>query len=448
MFRIPHLIGAACAIALVAAPAASAGTIAYDGDTLVVTAGSGEQNFVTFGGEQAGRISISDSGAEHSYPGDRCERLDVGYPIHCDAPARVVADFGDADDTIVVDHMVAAGTAVQIAAGPGRDSVKAIGANTRLTADGGAGDDTLRSEGGGDVLRGGAGVDELLGNGGADVLEGGDGDDRLTGDACETPAGDVLDGGAGYDVLTDWGQCGPVLDPRPVTVTVDGVADDGRPGEGDDVRDIDSLELFVPATVVGTDEADSVSVFAPADGGRSTIDGRGGDDTLTAGSGSETIAGGAGDDRVEGGWGHDTLTGGPGRDVIYGDATSAQCGGSGQSCTLPFGNDVIDARDGEADQVDCGAGQDKVTADRVDTVAANCETVDGGAVTPPGTKTARKKCTVPKVAGLKVRTAKRRIAKAGCRAVLRGRGRRVVRQSIKAGKRVPAGTTVRLKRGR
>jgi Ca2+-binding RTX toxin-like protein len=441
MSRIPHLITAACALALLAAPAASAGTIAYDGDTLVVTAAPGEANFVTFGSEQDGRISISDSGAEHGYPEDRCSRLDAGYPIHCEAPARVKADFGDGDDIVVVNHMVAAGTAVEIAAGPGRDSIKAIDANTRLTADGGPGDDTLRSEGGGDVLRGGAGADELLGNGGADVLEGGEGDDRLTGDACGPPAGDVLDGGAGYDVITDWGQCGPTLDPRPVTVTVNGVADDGRPGEGDDVRDIDALELYVPATVIGTDEADSVSVFAPADAGASRIDGRGGDDTLTAGSGSETILGGAGDDRVEGGYGHDTLTGGPGRDAIFGDSTASQCGGSGQSCTLPFGNDVIDARDGEADTVDCGAGMDKVTADRVDTVAANCETVAGGRAT-------ARKCTVPKVVGLKVAAAKRRIAKAGCKAVVRGRGRKVVRQSIKAGKRKPAGTVVRLKRGR
>ena len=448
MPRIPHLIAAACAVALVAAPAASAGTIAYDGDTLVLTAASGEENFVTFGSEQDGRISISDSGADHSFPGDRCSRTDVGYPIHCDAPARVKADFGDLDDTIVVDHMVAAGTVVELAAGAGRDSVKAIGANTRLTADGGPGDDTLRSEGGGDVLRGGAGDDELLGNGGADVLEGGDGGDRLTGDACGAPAGDVLDGGAGSDVITDWVQCGPLLDPRPVTVTVDGVANDGRPGEGDDVRDIDTLELFVPATVIGTDEADSVSVFAPADAGPSSIDGRDGDDVLTAGAGSETIRGGAGDDRIEGGWGHDTLTGGPGRDVIHGDATAAQCGGNGQSCTLPFGNDVIDARDGEADTIDCGAGRDTVTADRVDTVAADCETVDAGGGAQPPTGPARKRCTVPKVVGLKVAVAKRRIAKAGCKPVLRGRGRRVVRQSIKAGKRKPAGTVVRLRRGR
>ena len=104
----------------------------------------------------------------------------------------------------------------------------------------------------------------------------------------------------------------------------------------------------------------------------------GGADDLRAGSGRETIDGGAGDDRIEGGWNHDVLTGGPGKDVIYGDSTSGNCGGNGQSCTIPFGNDTINARDGEADQVDCGAGNDRAVVDALDTVAANCETVDGG----------------------------------------------------------------------
>ena len=74
------------------------------------------------------------------------------------------------------------------------------------------------------------------------------------------------------------------------------------------------------------------------------------------------------------------LTGGPGSDVIYGDSTSGNCGGNGQSCTLPFGNDTIDARDGAADQIDCGAGQDTAVVDALDTVAANCEIVERGRV--------------------------------------------------------------------
>jgi Ca2+-binding RTX toxin-like protein len=376
MRRSIVLAGAVTALALTPA-AASAGTIVYKGDTLVITAAPGEENGVTFGGEEAGRLSISDSTA-YSFPTDRCTQVDVGYAIQCVSPAAVQADLGDGDDFVVVDHMVAGNPVVQVQGGAGDDDLKAIDGNTRLTFDGGAGADVLRSEGGGDVLRGGPDADELIGGGGNDVLEGGDGSDTLSGDVCEAPGADVLDGGPGFDTLTDWGDCGPDTDRRPVTVTVNGTADDGRPGEGDDVRDLDALKLYVPATVIGTDGDESVEIYAAADREPSSIQGRGGADDLRSGSGRETIDGGAGDDRIEGGFNHDTLKGGPGRDVIYGDSTSGNCGGNGQSCTLPFGNDTIDARDGEADQVDCGAGQDTATVDAVDTVAANCERVDRG----------------------------------------------------------------------
>jgi hypothetical protein len=56
-----------------------------------------------------------------------------------------------------------------------------------------------------------------------------------------------------------------------------------------------------------------------------------------------------------------------------------------ESCTVPFGNDTIDARDGEADNVDCGPGEDKVLADAADTVSG-CETIErpGAAAPAPG----------------------------------------------------------------
>jgi hypothetical protein len=39
------------------------------------------------------------------------------------------------------------------------------------------------------------------------------------------------------------------------------------------------------------------------------------------------------------------------------------------------GNDRISARDRARDNVNCGSGRDRVTADRIDKVAANCERV-------------------------------------------------------------------------
>ena len=452
MRRLAILATALFALALLPA-AASAGTVAYSGDTLVITASSGEENFITLGGEQDGRLSISDSGGNHTFPGDRCEQPDPQYAIQCVLPSAIKVDLGDGVDTLVVDHMVQGNPVITAAGGPGNDTLKAIDGNTRLTLDGGDGNDVVRSEGGGDTLRGGAGNDELLGNAGSDVLEGGDGDDKLTGDACGSPGADVLDGGAGFDTLTDWGSCGPAPDERPVTVTVNGKADDGRPGEGDDVRDLDVLQLYVSATVIGTDGDQSVEIYAAADRDPSTVEGRGGADDLRSGSGRETLDGGAGDDRIEGGFNHDVLTGGPGKDVIYGDATGGNCGGYGQSCTIPFGNDTINARDGEADQIDCGPGEDKAVVDAADTVA-NCETVDGaGKVVDDGGG---------KAGGASLAVAAKRLAKVlrqgltvrlagfapGSKVAVsvRAAGRSVARRSVKVGADGTARATLRFSR--
>jgi Ca2+-binding RTX toxin-like protein len=67
----------------------------------------------------------------------------------------------------------------------------------------------------------------------------------------------------------------------------------------------------------------------------------------------------AGDDCLFGLAGDDRVSGGTRDDKIRGDN----------------GNDTISARDGARDTIDCGAGRDKVTADRTDTVKSNCEYV-------------------------------------------------------------------------
>ena len=78
------------------------------------------------------------------------------------------------------------------------------------------------------------------------------------------------------------------------------------------------------------------------------------------------------------------LTGGPGQDTIFADATSASCGWYSYTCKIPFGNDVVNARDGEADTIDCGVGEDRAVVDAID-IVTNCETVDkAGATTGPG----------------------------------------------------------------
>ncbi len=76
-----------------------------------------------------------------------------------------------------------------------------------------------------------------------------------------------------------------------------------------------------------------------------------------------TIDGGVGNDAIGGGTGNETLLPGPGADTVSGGV----------------GNDrVVLTADGAPDTVSCGAGNDQVvggTADPLDTIAPDCETV-------------------------------------------------------------------------
>ncbi len=81
--------------------------------------------------------------------------------------------------------------------------------------------------------------------------------------------------------------------------------------------------------------------------------------TLTGTAGPDVLRGLGGDDRLFGGRGNDRLDGGRGKDVLSGGA----------------GDDTILARDKTRDVISCGSGRDLVTADRIDVVARDCETV-------------------------------------------------------------------------
>jgi Ca2+-binding RTX toxin-like protein len=85
-------------------------------------------------------------------------------------------------------------------------------------------------------------------------------------------------------------------------------------------------------------------------------------------AGDDKIDGGYGDDWIWGGTGNDTIYGGYNRDTLYGDAGNDTIWGENDP-------DTINAVDGEVDTIDCGSGDDTVTADPEDNVAANCETV-------------------------------------------------------------------------
>jgi Ca2+-binding RTX toxin-like protein len=164
-------------------------------------------------------------------------------------------------------------------------------------------------------------------------------------------------------------------------------------------------------TLSGTLAGDQIFAFAGADvikafQGQDCVDGAAGDDTLdggddndkvVGGSGNDVIRGddgrdelfgGTGDDRIDGGdgrdmlaggAGNDRLVGGPGADRLFGEAGKDRIIGGSGSNTLDggAGNDSIEARNGSTDTILCGAGNDRVRADRADKLSA-CERVTYG----------------------------------------------------------------------
>ena len=362
---------------LAAAPAAAdAATITVSGGELTYLAAPGERNFMTYGaGDAPGSVRIGDLGAAGiAFPADRCaQRSDM---VDCSGVTAVKADLGDGNDNADKGTGAPIAFPVELHGGPGDDLLEAFeysDAPSRMF--GGDGEDVLAGFGGADELHGGAGDDKLTGSGGADALYGDDGADVLDGDLFEAPAPDVIDGGAGVDRVAGFTrQSGNT----PITVTVDGAADDGRAGEGDRVSGVEQMTSHVSGTFVFGDTDDVLDVYANLDLGPSTIRTNGGTDAIRGGSAAETIDAGAGDDRVDGGFGDDTITGGPGRDRISADRGDSQCG-LFESCAMPQGNDTVLARDGEADSIDCGVGTDTAVVDKADTVAPSCERVETGA---------------------------------------------------------------------
>jgi hypothetical protein len=382
--RIKTTLLAACAAALIAPAASQAATLGMDGDTLVYKGEGSEgislllssyEDFNT-GTEY---LRFSESGADRVLiTADICENNPTGGIICERDPNRPIKIEGsEAKDDISIYSSDAVPDSIPVTMNGlgGDDRIKdAYDSNAGRVITGGAGNDELTGYAGNDTLDGGDGADKLDGGLGNDAVLGGTGDDVVDGDGYEDPGADVIDGGAGYDYFEGWGQPEQLQRQPTVTLTLDGVANDGRPGENDNVTNVEDFQMYVVGSLTGSDGPEKFVIYNPGNSGPSNLVGRGGDDELVGNDFDDSVDGGAGNDHVEGGLGNDTVTGGPGRDTIYGDATASRC--TYYSCKIPFGNDVINARDGEADNIDCGIGQDKATVDAID-VVSNCETVDG-----------------------------------------------------------------------
>jgi Ca2+-binding RTX toxin-like protein len=291
-----------------------------------------------------------------------------------------------------------AGVTVSLDGAP-NDGVPGEGDNVRPDVEsltGGSGSDTLVGNDGPNLLDGAGGADALSGLGGNDVLtdsggdvaadreDGGAGDDTLAAGAGP----DTYAGGDGEDAVVDY-----VGRSAPVSVTLDGNADDGQAGEGDnagpDVED-----------VTGGSAAD-------------TLTGNASDNELAGGGGDDTIAGGGGNDGLFGQAGRDTVDGGAGRDRIDGGA----------------GADTLKSRDGVTDRVECAGGTDSVQGEARDDISGDCENVD---IAPP-TAVSIVRVVVTRAGFVVVRVACPGVERSCAGAVIVKTVRRIAKRFIKLG---------------
>jgi Ca2+-binding RTX toxin-like protein len=435
-----------------AAPAA-ASTVALDGPTLTYDAAPGEANRLTISASGS-NLSVTDSGATVT-AGPGCSSIS-STKASCPAAgvSAMALSTGDMNDTANVsslsipttfsdgpgnDTMTGGGAVDTFIAGTGSDTYHGGGgqdivdysartAPVTVTLDGVAGDgeagendnvgtdvdvviggsagDNITGHGGSNDLYGGPGNDTLHGGNGNDRLFGGDGNDTLNGDG----GNDTLDGGAGGDAING-GSGTDVADystrSAPVNLSLDGVANDGEAGEGDNLgADVETLTGGTgDDTLTGNSSANTLNGGAGNDtlsggGGNDVLSGSVGDDTLDGGAGNDTVDGGAGNDTLHGGDDNDTLTGDTGDDTLDGgNGADSLSGGDGTDTadysartsplTISLDNGAGDGASGEKDNVRAdvenvigGSGADKITGDSAANVlhgGPGNDTLDGGA---------------------------------------------------------------------
>jgi hemolysin type calcium-binding protein len=360
-------IAAVCAALLVLASSASASQISYSGSELHYDAAPGETNgpIVTVnpydiqcGSAGAPCLSIFDPYATITAPAGVCEGSGSSDVV-CKLPDSIVANLGDREDSFY-----------------DWDGPSTINAGV-------GNDNPIFGAGGNDHIDGGPGSDNLVGGPGDDVVNGGTGNDYLEGIAygseADSAGSDTYIGGGDSDVLNLDGRS------EDLALSPDGVANDGAPGEGDNIgTDI--------ASIIGGAGADTYTGngggnYFEGGEGNDTISGAGGDDNLVGGAGNDRISGGDGQDVVGGESGDDVLDGGAGVDRFWGDSVGACIPGYCSS-----GQDEIHARDGAQETINCGPGTDSAQVDTSDYVVTQagetdqCESIDrvGGGGSQPG----------------------------------------------------------------
>ena len=337
-------VAAVALLALVLPPLAGAATVSLTRGELAVAAGPGEANEIAVTEGTDGTLWVTDVGAP------------VTAGTGCSVRAANTAECDGAVDSLTV-H-----------AGDGDDRVlNAVYVPCELYGE--AGNDALEGAGPIASLFGGPGDDKLVAGADIGILDGGRGADTLSPGSLFSVA------------IANYGRRAAA-----VRVTLDGIANDGEPGEGDNATpDVAVVQGgWGNDRLTGSDEGVNVLLGAR---GNDVLDAAGGVlDLVLAGRGNDRVLGGAGAGVLVGGAGHDLVLGGAGRDTLFGGADADLLhGGTGPDELYgelgpdriygDAGADKLRSLDGWRDLVDGGAGSDSAKVERRRDVVRRIETV-------------------------------------------------------------------------
>jgi Ca2+-binding RTX toxin-like protein len=365
-----------------ASQASAAGVSVTSAQRLAFAANVGETNDVTISAAGA-NVIVRDAGAPLT-AGAGCAPVNPNQ-VTCSNVARITADLADGDDHVRNTTSIPS----NIQGNAGNDIVE-----------GGAGDDVLLGEGGIDQIYAGDGNDTVNTRGGlADLVDCGPGIDTLLYDSfdhvsstCENATAPPPPGPGEAPPPPSSGAALPLILPS-------------APGTRDPVA-LAVAAGTCPTQFLGTAASDRVDGTGTGDrmfgmAGDDVLNGLGGDDCLVGmagndllfggdgwdlayggtghdvvvgGDGGERLRGNKGNDRLSGGAGNDRLVGGAGHDRLSGgDGDDVLKGGRGRNTYRGgAGRDVIAARNGTRDVVDCGGGSDTARVDAADRVT-HCE---------------------------------------------------------------------------
>jgi Ca2+-binding RTX toxin-like protein len=354
-----------------------------------VSLGQGTDNLTITGTGQADSITLA-SATKARLNGDKDPDITLG-----DTESFTV--FGQGGNDKIKVNLAFGGTYVY--GGNGNDrltggvEVEALyGGLGKDVSIGGDGNDLIDAGPGNDTLSGGYGNDTILPDSGDDIVMGDGGRDTVESDNVADGA-DVISGGTGTDTADYQSRTSSV------TVTLDDVADDGAPGEGDNIAsDFENVNTGSGADTLTGNAADN---FLDGRDGLDVINGGDGDDVLSDGNGNDFVFGGNGDDTLYTGQGDDFASGEGGADTIFtesvADGSDSFDGGSGIDTVSYSGRSadltlvISGTNNGEAGEGDGfgsnieniygGAGNDTISGSLADNSlvgGSGNDTIDGG----------------------------------------------------------------------